>query len=525
MSRHSHPSSRSRFSFPGTVRRVRFVAISFALSACLSACNATGADKDDGGGEGGGLPVVADSALNGIYFKLEGKEYALGNVSVNRFSPANRRELNTSYAGTAMFHGTRLNYAALTVSRTLGADSVQACGSLDTQAAMRLEFGSVGDWGGSYTATACEIKLDYMSQSGGIQGRIVSATLKNASGKTIQLSGGGFRVYSHQGWPGEAPAVTPVTPYLATLQIDSGSFELPAGQHFRLAKPIVIASGFGLGTRTEDGNAQVDGNASDAIVFGVTGTPATGACGPNLDLRVTLGAYQSEMIYRAANTGGACTMTVDGQGSGAVLAEYTATLVANDDILPAGKRTIRVRGMFRNYSLGVPLAAAQETLHADSLGLSFATGADGSWHFPANAAYRVAASGAPFKPGGTPSFSASFQRGRDTRSYLSVTLQYVPAATGTYACGDVVPGTNASQGYRTRIVASVSDTAHAGISYRALGAAAGGGACTINVTRYDAARIEGTYNATFVAAGAGNLLPDGDTTLVVSGSFRMQGLP
>src|SRR5215217_758329 len=324
-----------------------------SLSLALVACSSTDADEDGGGGGGGGGPEVADTALNGLHFKLDGAEYAVGNAAVYRFSPTNQRQLTTTYRGSKKFHGTTLNYASVTVSNTLPADSVQVCGALNTNAALRFEFGSTSDdWGGAYNATACSIKLDYMSQTGGIEGTIVSATLKNDAGKTIEIADGKFRVYHYSGWPGVAAEVTPTNAFFATLQIDSGSFELASGQHFRLAKEIPGGDQLIIGTGTVDGNTQLDGNSSDAITLRVgnlAGAPGAFTCGATAagtNLQVWLGTYLSEMKYVSYGAGASCTLNVVGQPSGARQGTYTATLVAADNILSVAKRSIKVRGSF-----------------------------------------------------------------------------------------------------------------------------------------------------------------------------------
>jgi hypothetical protein len=489
------------------------------LLTMLSAC--TSPDDDDNGGGGGG-PTVGQEDLNGITLKIEGKTHYLGNVSVYRFSPTNQREINTSYAGSAStFHGTKLNYASVTVSNTLPVDSIQTCGTLNTNAKIKLEFGSTSDgWGDAYNATACQIKIDYMSQKGGIEGTVVSATLTNLGGKTITLSNAKFRVYRYTGYTGAAPEVTLTSDFLATLQIDSGSFELRRGQHFRLSKEL---GEFVVGTRTTDGNSQVDGNASDAISMGVYGT-STGACGTgSRNIQVSLGTYLAEMTYSGTGPGASCSLKVEGQGGGAMRGTYTGTLVATDNILPLAKRTIKVSGSYRTYSLGVPLAAANETLPADTLGMTFDVGTNGSWHFPAGGKYRAAISGVPTKHG-TTNFSVSYQRGRNTRSELSLVFRYIPDSVGTWPCGGVVPGTLPSAGYKTTILTTFSDTAWAGLNYDAR-VEIPSSSCSITVSSYSASRIEGTYTATLVANGAKNLLPDGDTTLTVTGRFRSSGLP
>src|SRR5215216_3137578 len=132
--------------------------------------------------------------------------------------------------------------------------------------------------------------------------------------------------------------------------------------------------------------------------------------------------------------------------------------------------------------------------------MTFNVGANGSWHFPVNGKYRAPVSGVATKHG-TTDFSLSFQRGRNTRSELSLVVRYVPTAVGTYACGAVVPGTQASQGYRTGLWATVSNTAWAGMSYYAV-AEVPSSSCSITVSTYTASRIEGSYTATLVANGA-----------------------
>jgi hypothetical protein len=494
------------------------------LITLLSACTSPDDDSDDGdNGGGGGGPVVDEEDLNGIFLKIDGKTHYLGNADVYRYSPSNQRQLTASYAGSASFHGTKLNYASVTVSNTIPADSVQTCGTANTNAGIKLEFGSTADgWGGTYNATACQIKLEHMSQRGGIEGVIVSATLSNGT-KSFAIENAKFRVFRYTGYAGEAPAVTPTSDFLATLQIDSGSFELGAGQHFRLSKELGVGGAPVFGTPTTDGNAQISGNASAALSMSVSGG-STGACGTaSRNVQVSLGTYQSEMTYSGTGAGAACSLVVEGQGNGAILGTYTGTLIATDNILPLAKRRIKVRGAFRNYSLGVPLASANETLPADTLGMTFNVGTNGSWHFPVNGKYRAGISGVPTKIG-TTNFSVSFQRGRNTRSELSLILRYVPDSVGTYACGSVVPGTLPSAGYKTTLWATVSDTAWAGMNYNAM-AEVPSSSCSITVSTYSASRIEGTYTATLVANGAKNLLPDGDTTLTVSGSFRSSGLP
>ncbi|HEX2612388.1 MAG TPA: hypothetical protein VHO02_02195 [Fibrobacteria bacterium] len=507
--------------------------LAFLSVLALAAC--TSPSDDDSSGGGGS---VADSSLNGIFLKIDGKSYALGSADVYRFSPTNQRQVTAKYTGTTKFHDNNVSTASVTVSKTLPVDSIQTCGLLNTNAAMTIEVGNnLDEWGGTFRATVCQVKINYLSQNGGIEGKVLSATLKNDSGKTITLSDAGFRVFHYSGYMGTAPAVTPTSDFMATLQIDSGSFELAAGQHFRLSKSIVVSSGTGFGTRTEDGNAQVDGNASDAITLRAQSIPSSAgsyACnqtfsGGKTNISVFAGTYLAEASWSAIPVGGsaaACSLKVDGQTNAAQIVTYSGTLVADDNILSLARRTIKVRGAYRNYSLGVALPAANESLQADSNGSSFQVGSDGASQYPASGKYKLATSGSAFRPSGTKSLSFGFRRGAGTRSDLSLGFRYVPDSVGTYACGAVVPGTSPSSGYRTVVTASLKDTAWSAVEFRGYGTSeAPGSSCSITVTSRGASRIEGTYTATLVAVGAKNMLPDGDTTLTVSGTFRLPGLP
>lgn len=518
-----------------SARNLKWLSVlsSLALAAFVVSCNSA-SSEDDGSGGGGGngngsLPVVADSALNGIFLKIKGTSFEMGEADVYRFSPTGQRQVTADYNGTKTFHGNSVGGAAVYISRTATGDSLQTCGTATTNAKFEITVGNnLSAWGGTYRATTCQIKVSYLSETGGLMGTIVSATLKNDSNKTITIADGKFRVFHYSGWPGAAPELTSTSSYMGVLQIDSGSFELKAGQHFRFTKRLTN----GYGTQTADGNAQQSGNASDAVVLGFANIPQAGswACngvfsGGRTDITVKLGTYLSEKIYSGipvsgSGSGAACSLKVVGQTNGAKRVSFTGTLVAPDNILSAALRKIKVTGAFKNYSLGKQLAKLNEgTAGADSQEV-LVTVDSGSWHFPSGGKYRAAKSFAQ-KVSGLVAYNAGFVHGGANKDF-TVNLMAVPSAAGTYACGALVPGTNPSQ-YRTAMKVGSADTSgYVGIEYQAFTSSETPGAsCSITVAASaDTSVITGTYTARLSAAGAGALLPDGDTTLVVTGSFK-----
>jgi hypothetical protein len=502
------------------------------LVTLLSAC--TSPDSDDGDDDGGGGgPVVDEEDLNGIFLKIDGKSYALSDAQAERFSPVGKRQMIARYKGTVKFHDLLLDRATVTVSNTVPADSLQTCGAAATNAAITVEFG-FGEWGGTYTATACQIKVEHTSQNGGMQGTVLSATLANTAGKTITLSHAKFRMYHFTGYAGAAPTVLTDAKVRATLQIDSGSFELAGGQHFLLSNSVIVGSGSGFGTATNDGNYQSGGNNNSAVVLSAISIPnaaGTWLCnqtfsGGKTNIAVSLGLYQFEMTYSGipasgSNSGAACSLKVVGQVNGPQLVNYTGTLVAADNLLSLDKRKIKVRGMWRNYTLGKQLPVASEgAVRPDSQEAALTVDST-SWHFPNKGSQYRAAKVSLAKVSGLTAYNAYFRHGGTNKDF-ELMLSAVPSAAGTYACGALVAGTNPSQ-YRTSMrVVGVDTSGHAGIEYRAFASSETPGSnCSITVTASsDTSVITGTYTARLIASGAGLLLPDGDTTLSVSGSFR-----
>jgi hypothetical protein len=498
------------------------------LFACVCAmffavaCTSPESDDGDNGGGGGG-PVVDKEDLNGITLKLDGTTHYLGNADVYRYSPANQRQLTASYAGSGTFHGTKLNYGSITVSNTLPSDSIQTCGSANTNAIIKLEFGSTSDgWGGTYTSTSCQIKLDYLSQTGGIEGTVVTATLKNADDKTITISNATFRVFRYVGYEGVAPEVTSTSAFLATLQIDSGSFEVTTGQHFRF-------SGIGLGTTYTDGNAHGVNLGAQSIAQAGNWACNQTFSGGKTNISVSLGTYQSEMYYsgipaNGSNSGAACSLKVVGQYNGAKMVTYSGILVAADNILSLAKRKIKVSGMWRNFNLGSQLSKASESsAGADSVEAILKIDS-GSWHFPKGAQFRAAKNG-DLNKHGTYAFTMNYKHGTAAASDFVMSFKYIPTTVGTYLCGTKPTATPA--GYLVGLEVTSADTSdYTGIRYNAYTSSESpGSTCSIMIDTITTTKIVGRYTARLIASGAGTFLPDGDTTLTVSGSFRAKGLP
>ena len=475
---------------------------------------------------------------NGLAFNLGGHPYRLGSASVYRFSPNGQREIdlyNYDHNGTGgqltiaglgdatQFQGQYLINGALTVAQSTGN---QICGSAATNAIFSLTLsGTTNGWQGTYTASSCSIRVDYMSTFGGILGEIVSATLSNGT-NTITINNAPFRVYQHNGTPGTPPAL-PASAY-ASLNVTTGTFELPAGRFFILPydRGNAVGSSVSYSAPTNDGTETFTLNGVPTnLVWIVQNSFFTGTgnfnCGTasQLNMRVWLGTYLSEYEYKSTG-GGSCVMTIDQIGGGLYKGHFTGTLLAVDTMLTtAADRTIAVSGDFRNFQATPYVAGnsgnegsvpADGTTNALTLGIS-----DGSTHWTTGEQFLFNYQSNGFLT--ATSFRMDFNHPANTS--LRMRLFDFPRAVGTYSCGTLYGTDRPSITLNTTRGVIYSYIYNSGINNYGTG-------CTVNITRYDT-RVEGTYTATL---GIGNnaglasaLMPGNDATITVSGSFR--GVP
>ena len=478
---------------------------------------------------------------NGIAITLGGHTWKLANTRVDRFAPQALRAENPQVSPTARADMTPFNgqsnvilfSAAITLKRVAG--NSQTCGPTDASftidaSAIAAPFDTVH--AGTYTATSCTIQVDYITSRGGLGGTITSASLTNDRGNTITLANTRFRVYQHRDARDTAPTAVADDLY-NVMSVTEGSFELPAGEYFRMNNFTgnLFGSSTSYGLSPDDGTEPFDGNASDRVVwgyqngsFGATGTNTCGVLngsGSRFNMRVWVGTYQSEYEYFAGQNIGSCTVTLDQTAGDLHRGHYTATLVASDsnsNFNSLDARTISISGIFKNFLL-VPIradggneGALPETGRRATMEVT-----DGNVHFVTGDSFLLTNTSQELIDGIT-GYRMDFRRVIDTQTTRNVdrikrgvTIQFLqvprsPQKTGQFTCP--------STGNNVTTIALNTDQ---GVSYRTNTA---GGSCMINVTSYTATEILGTYTATVVAPSAGPLLPDGDNTVTISGSFR-----
>lgn len=358
----------------------RFPLLAASLCAVLfalvpMACNSTSSDGGSGGTDTTactGSACASDTntltgvdagsnplgTQNGIAIGIGSHVYKLGASNVHRYSPNGKRQLDVNnikssgdgFTDTLSFRGARVYNASLFLKPV--APGTQTCADGDS-----LVFVATGTglWAGTYASTACSVQVDYMTVNGGMGGKILSASLKNANGKVIKLTNAQFRVYQHLGSTGTAPTLAVDTSFHITMTVDSGTFELKQGNYFRMdsSGPVGPGSSFGYANIPGDGTAAQDKiSMFFASLSNLAGTHTCGETfsGGTTSLQVWLGTYQSEYTYYAGKYGGktlgSCSVTIPSSNSNK--GSYTATLVATDTLLlPYSQRRIVIHGEFR----------------------------------------------------------------------------------------------------------------------------------------------------------------------------------
>ena len=347
-----------------------------ACAACLcfviTACNSTSSTDGNPNSNPGDSTLIDPGAnalgeQNGIVFATSSHTWKLGNSNVWKDPPAGRRQLNVNnYVGddthkmsdTTLYQGVLIREFSLIVK--MAAPGTFTCATGDS---INL-FASYQNAGTVFTSTACSVQVDYMSASGGMAGKILSATLLSPGGKAITFSNAQFRVYKHYGKTGVMPvfATTSDTSFHISAQIDTSSaFELPAGRYFLMdsTPPVGPGSSFGFSNVLNDGTL-----ANDKITLffqNLSNQVGTYHCGEGvsiysrLNMEFWLGTYQFTNTYNYQNGSivASCTVIVKGiSGNSSSRGSYQATLVnvnpADTLLLPLTQRTIKIHGEFRH---------------------------------------------------------------------------------------------------------------------------------------------------------------------------------
>ncbi len=378
----------------------------------------------------------------------------------------------------------------------------------------------------TWTATACELDVDYHFSNGATDGRIISATLSNdKDDEQITLSGGQFRIYIHTGTEGEAPALSDEIRW--DMTIDSGTREMRSG-HFLGGRPLLDGS-------------HPDHALKFELQAGSNNNPAAGeySCDDG-DTEVTLKMgwiTVSDPLFKfqSAN-GGNCTVIIEQNAGRKYIGSYTATLMGpsngggaafgsglgtGDIELPEAERTLVVHGKFRNFTT--------QTFHADNNGDDGVLGSEaqgismtideGSTHFVAGERFLLASE--VYSNGSNGYFFRLFDDLESPNNQMRMVWSNIPMQVGSFTCNTDVGG----------LKPTMSLSTPADIPYSATYTQSGtqnlseGASCTINVTSVSDGVVEGTYIATLVARNMGPVLPGNDNAISLSGDFRYPYTP
>lgn len=479
---------------------------------------------DDGGGDDGG-DGINYSALNdrngfavrlngtGGTVLLEGAENSAASGSKRTFRFGYQTDW-PYYDTVNLFNGSFVFSARLQVEQAPG---LYTCASGDV-GDLRISLAnadSSSPWRGEFTATACEVEVEYGTARGGIAGQVRSATLSNVAGThSFTLANAPFRVYQHRGTAGEPPALG-ANGYASLYIEEPGVFEFPGDQHFILDNAPTAM----YGTSPDDGTIPFTGNASDRITLRNLVAGST-ACPTNVAL--TAGRYLQELFYRNNVAGASCTRTLGGSAGSYSWGTYSATLIASTGDTNAGlteeQRTVRIRGEIRNFMLN-PLNAGNdgdEGALGDGNGVDM-TVSDGVVHFPTNHRYRFEADGIRVQLQAytwdiQPLYDIFAERTVKAATW-GVNLRRVPQEVGTFACNSI------ANGYPRVVLSSGQNVAYSTTTANNTTPAVGA-SCSITVNSVTP-EITGTYTATLIGHdGTATILPGGDNSATISGSFR-----
>ncbi len=428
------------------------------------------------------------------------------------------------YDQVNLFNGASIGAMEISVRHLPGS---YACGGDDNSILSVTLLGGTAPWNGTFTASSCNIVVEHGSMRGGFMGYVASATLSNGS-ESFTIENAPFRLYQHIGTEGEAPALT-ANGYASLYIEDPGVFEFPGGQHFILDNDPVSA---GYGVSPDDGTPPFTGNASDIITLNnITSiSSGTSTCSTG-SLRT--GRYLGELSYVANVTGASCSRTSVGSAGSFNWSTYTATLIAseaNTDVtIPESARTVSIRGEVRNFMLN-PVNARNDgdegALEEADTGITLSID-EGNIHFPQEQRFRFLDSGLlgddtdAFASYYTLTGAAVDAGGTRTNkgTTVQISLNQLPVAPGTYICND-------ADTYPPRIILDSSQGVVYGTTTASfLKTMAVGASCSITIDTVTP-MLTGSYTATVVGpTGTTTIMPDGDASISISGSFRLPPAP
>ncbi|WP_269620111.1 hypothetical protein [Zhongshania sp. BJYM1] len=498
-----------------------------------------GGGGNTGGGTDGG---VSGDLNNAVYDSLNGRNgatvsfvgsaesYNLGVADVGSgfglrgldFYVDRTRDVNTT-----LFQEAYPSYLEVDITNPVLGE--QDCGD---ELKIRLNMAG-GTNSGRYSASACKMRLDYASDIGGLQGVILSATLVTTSdtSPTFELINTPFRIYHHVGTAGALSGDLPLDKFGSIEIGDGGTFELGDNQYFLLENRVGLG-----GTSPDDGSPAFTGNASDVISLVTKGHPSSGFAGDTtyncgteyrsraggLELAIKVGTYLLETRYSSANNVAAnCQIVTVGRGGRYYDASYTATLISNDTSLEESLRTLPVTGEFRNYAvrLNRPEGGVDDegALSSEEVGATLQI-EDGSPDWQTGDRFKFLEDQFDRISVFDTSYGISIDRGERVMKY-GVEVLNAPRAVGVYDCASINPDNSRIVNVAVNAVGvKYETTTYDSVLRKTI--LTPGAACQIEIVSDDDGFVNGTYTATAVVVGGEQIMPGGDNTVRVSGTFR-----
>ncbi|MFC3852257.1 hypothetical protein ACFOSD_01865 [Salinispirillum marinum] len=447
--------------------------------------------------------------------------FSLANTSnskvLNYYTEATADQLPGAFTGT-----TRVNSVIVQVPWTFGPGTFQCSDNTIFQI-------------NNVNAESCTIEVSHITRSGGVAGRVVTASFASPVAYTVTDTP--FKVYQHKGTAGEPTDLARRGFASLYIDADQNTFEFPGNQHFILNNnPVGGASS--VGVSPIDGTDYFDGNADDTIrmnfVTGISAGVASSTCsGSTRRIELHVGRYQHKMMYTTNRTGGSCTFTRQQIHGGFYVTAYEATLIApSNEGVPNDQTELKISGQYATYML------SNEDLGAGNSGNEGALGdktlaiemlvVDGNNLFTEDHKYVFDHEDNDQTVARSESegfFSIYSSRKYRQAQNLILEIENIPTTPATYSCNTTYTGAGGSSTEK-RPHASLS--ASQGFEYATSTGfgdsitAITGASCSVVVTGVTDSSITGTYTATVAVTNDDfrNYLAD-DGTVSISGAFRL----
>lgn len=504
------------------------------LTGCLGS-SSSGSDTDTPSGNGN-HPPIASLERNQIQLKLEGSDHTwvLEDVGSDKNDVQRGKYRGVQFGHWNSVHDETKIGSAYPQYIQMELEHDTGTLSCNDKTSIGLNMvGSSGTHAGYWEASACQIQIDYISERGGIKGKIISATLAQSGKTDIQIQESPFQAYRHTGvvHKDEVVALTDIPDEMfGYLNITGGTFELREGQHFLLDKIAFTTNNNKYSNGNNDWYAQIDDGTLEPRTFlrvenisnrfHSTNIGNTRLCGSSYatdkiaKFQVLMGPYQSEMVYQYVDNpkAGDCEITVEETNGDFKTLGYTAELPNNNSNgetrLPVGEdNTLTINGQLRNYAFR-EIRSSDNALATDAQGVSF-TITDGSSYFVADDRFTETLSDSPLANGAT---DFDIWISANQTGDIELRFNKIPTSVGTYTCSDAFT-------IDTRLGAVYDATEYVSGAHQLKA----GAACEIQITQADSDWIKGTFTATLISNMPTTLHEKAqDNSIQISGRFQRQ---